>query len=216
MTAPPGAGTPRWPLHPCPGPAEALSSWLDRTASLYGMSAADLLRHNLGSVSFTLACRAVRCMPGVVPAAAHPAGRGQSGVVCGRRAVAGHAHGDLATDRRPHPRRPESVAALRTTWLAHPAGHAQRRGAALHLAGTGEITARGTLGRSPARNSRAMSPAFSCSASAASSRPCMGSAARHVQWRPGRRAVVFGGNAGRRARACIRSGAWPLHQDVRR
>ena len=28
--------------------------------------------------------------------------------------------------------------------------------------------------------------------------------------------VVFGGKAGRRARACIRSGAWPLYQDVRR
>lgn len=54
MTAPPGAGTPRWPLHPCPGPAEALSSWLDRTARLYGLSAGDLLRHNLGSASFTL------------------------------------------------------------------------------------------------------------------------------------------------------------------
>jgi hypothetical protein len=54
MTTPPGAGTPRWPLHPCPGPAEALSSWLDRTARLYGLSAADLLRHNLGSASLTL------------------------------------------------------------------------------------------------------------------------------------------------------------------
>lgn len=53
----PGAGTLRWPLHPCPGPAEALSSWLDRTARLYGLSAADLLRHNLGSVSFTLSGR---------------------------------------------------------------------------------------------------------------------------------------------------------------
>jgi hypothetical protein len=57
VTAPPGAGTLRWPLHPCPGPAGALSSWLDRTARLYGLSAADLLRHNLGSAAFTLAGR---------------------------------------------------------------------------------------------------------------------------------------------------------------
>jgi transposase InsO family protein len=54
MTAPPGAGTLRWPLHPCPGPAEALSSWLDRTARLYGLSAGDLLRHNLGSAFLAL------------------------------------------------------------------------------------------------------------------------------------------------------------------
>jgi hypothetical protein len=46
---------PRWPLHPRPGPAEALSSWLDRTARLYGLTAADLLRPNLGPASFTLA-----------------------------------------------------------------------------------------------------------------------------------------------------------------
>lgn len=47
----------RWPLHPRPGPVEALSSWLDRTARLYDLTAADLLRHNLGSASFTLAGR---------------------------------------------------------------------------------------------------------------------------------------------------------------
>jgi hypothetical protein len=57
MTPRPGVDTLRWPLHPPPGPAEALSSWLDRTARLYGLSAADLLRHNLGSASFTLSGR---------------------------------------------------------------------------------------------------------------------------------------------------------------
>lgn len=57
MTVPPGAGTLRWPLHPCPGPVEALSSWLDRTARLYGLSAGDLLRHNLGPASFALLAR---------------------------------------------------------------------------------------------------------------------------------------------------------------
>ena len=45
----------RWPLHPRPGPVEALSSWLDRTARLYALTAEDLLRHNLGSASFTRA-----------------------------------------------------------------------------------------------------------------------------------------------------------------
>jgi hypothetical protein len=44
-------GGQRWPLHPRPGPGEALSSWLARTAQLYGFSVADLLRHNLGPVS---------------------------------------------------------------------------------------------------------------------------------------------------------------------
>jgi hypothetical protein len=47
-----------WPLHPPPGPAEALASWLDRTARLYGLSAGDLLRHNLGAASFLLAGQA--------------------------------------------------------------------------------------------------------------------------------------------------------------
>ena len=45
----------RWPLHPRPGPVEALSSWLARTARLYGLTAEDLLRHNLGPASFALA-----------------------------------------------------------------------------------------------------------------------------------------------------------------
>lgn len=44
---PPGRGR-RWPLHPRPGPGEALSSWLDRTAEPYGMFRYDLLRHGLG------------------------------------------------------------------------------------------------------------------------------------------------------------------------
>lgn len=42
--------TRRWPLHPRPGPLEALSSWLGRLAELYGMPVHDLLRHNLGLV----------------------------------------------------------------------------------------------------------------------------------------------------------------------
>lgn len=38
----------RWPLHPRPGVWEALSSWCDRLARPYGMSARELLIHNLG------------------------------------------------------------------------------------------------------------------------------------------------------------------------
>lgn len=44
-------GARRWPLHPPPGPGEALTSWLDRLAALYGMAAGYLLRHNLGEAS---------------------------------------------------------------------------------------------------------------------------------------------------------------------
>lgn len=39
----------RWPLHPQPGPLEALSSWLSRLAELYEMPVPDLL-HNLGLI----------------------------------------------------------------------------------------------------------------------------------------------------------------------
>lgn len=46
--------TPRWPLHPRPGPGEALSSWLGRIADLYGMSLDVLVRHNLGPDYFDL------------------------------------------------------------------------------------------------------------------------------------------------------------------
>lgn len=38
----------RWPVHPRPGALEALSSWLERLARPYNMSARDLLVHNLG------------------------------------------------------------------------------------------------------------------------------------------------------------------------
>ena len=38
----------RWPLHPRPVPGESLSSWLGRTAVRYGMTAAELLDHDLG------------------------------------------------------------------------------------------------------------------------------------------------------------------------
>jgi hypothetical protein len=41
----------RWPLHPRPGPDEALSSWLARVAGVYGLPVRDLLRHNLGQAS---------------------------------------------------------------------------------------------------------------------------------------------------------------------
>lgn len=41
----------RWPLHPPPGPLEALSSWLGRLAELYEMPVHELLTHNLGLVS---------------------------------------------------------------------------------------------------------------------------------------------------------------------
>ena len=41
----------RWPLHPRPGPDEALSSWLARVAGVYGLPVQDLLRHNLGQAS---------------------------------------------------------------------------------------------------------------------------------------------------------------------
>lgn len=48
------SGTRRWPLHPPPGPGEALTSWLARMAGLYGMTAGYLLRHNLGEASALL------------------------------------------------------------------------------------------------------------------------------------------------------------------
>lgn len=41
--------TRRWPLHPPPGEGEALTSWLNRLAEVYGMSVEDLLRHNLAA-----------------------------------------------------------------------------------------------------------------------------------------------------------------------
>jgi hypothetical protein len=37
-----------WPLHPQPGPAESLSSWLERTACLHGLPVKEMLTHNLG------------------------------------------------------------------------------------------------------------------------------------------------------------------------
>lgn len=42
----------RWPLHPPPGPGEALSSWLIRIGDLYGLSLEELLRHNLAATSY--------------------------------------------------------------------------------------------------------------------------------------------------------------------
>jgi hypothetical protein len=47
-------GGQRWPLHPPPAPGEALTSWLDRLAALYGMPASPLLRHHLGDASALL------------------------------------------------------------------------------------------------------------------------------------------------------------------
>ncbi|MGA5134393.1 TniQ family protein [Streptomyces olivoreticuli] len=44
----------RWPLHPPPGPLEALSSWLGRLAEPYKMPVHELLRHNLGLVGLAL------------------------------------------------------------------------------------------------------------------------------------------------------------------
>lgn len=44
----------RWPLHPQPGPLEALSSWLARLTGLYHLSVSDLLTGNLGLVGFTV------------------------------------------------------------------------------------------------------------------------------------------------------------------
>ena len=41
--------TRRWPLHPPPGEGEALTSWLNRLAEVYGLSVEDLLRHNLAA-----------------------------------------------------------------------------------------------------------------------------------------------------------------------
>lgn len=41
--------TRRWPLHPPPGEGEALTSWLNRLAAVYGLSVEDLLRHNLAA-----------------------------------------------------------------------------------------------------------------------------------------------------------------------
>ncbi len=39
--------TGRWPLHPLPLAGEALTSWLSRTALIYGLSIEDLIRYNL-------------------------------------------------------------------------------------------------------------------------------------------------------------------------
>ncbi|WP_364746451.1 TniQ family protein [Arthrobacter sp. LAR12-1-1.1] len=39
---------PRWPLHPAPAEAEALSSWLNRLAGTYRMDTSALLEHGLG------------------------------------------------------------------------------------------------------------------------------------------------------------------------
>lgn len=39
--------TQRWPLHPTPGHGEALTSWLHRLATVYGMSLDQLVRHDL-------------------------------------------------------------------------------------------------------------------------------------------------------------------------
>jgi TniQ len=47
-------GVRRWPLHPPPGPGEALTSWLGRLAALYGMPASHLLLHHLGEASVLL------------------------------------------------------------------------------------------------------------------------------------------------------------------
>jgi hypothetical protein len=41
----------RWPVHPEPGPGEALTSWLGRLAGLYRLSVEQLLTHNLGAAS---------------------------------------------------------------------------------------------------------------------------------------------------------------------
>ncbi|MEV1248687.1 TniQ family protein [Nonomuraea sp. NPDC050022] len=41
-----GGGARRWPLHPPPHPGEALSSWLQRLASRYELTVAQLLTHN--------------------------------------------------------------------------------------------------------------------------------------------------------------------------
>lgn len=38
---------PRWPLHPPPSEGEALTSWLNRLAEVYGLSVEELIRHNL-------------------------------------------------------------------------------------------------------------------------------------------------------------------------
>ncbi|MEW2386314.1 TniQ family protein [Micromonospora sp. NPDC047707] len=46
--------TPRWPLHPPPGPLEALSSWIARLAELYQLPVTELLTGNLGLVGLTV------------------------------------------------------------------------------------------------------------------------------------------------------------------
>ncbi|MGY0063749.1 TniQ family protein [Streptomyces sp. LZ34] len=48
------SGVRRWPLHPQPGPLEALSSWLGRLARLYEMPVTDLLTRNLGLVGLAV------------------------------------------------------------------------------------------------------------------------------------------------------------------
>jgi hypothetical protein len=59
----------RWPLHPLPGPVEALSSWLTRLAPLYGLSVPALLRHNLGVASCQLSDAALADLDWDPPAA---------------------------------------------------------------------------------------------------------------------------------------------------
>lgn len=44
----------RWPLHPQPGPLEALSCWLERTARLYNVSVRELLTCNLGPLGVSV------------------------------------------------------------------------------------------------------------------------------------------------------------------
>ncbi|MEU7835693.1 MULTISPECIES: TniQ family protein [unclassified Nonomuraea] len=51
-------GLRRWPVHPEPGPGEALTSWLGRLAGLYRLSVEQLLTHNLGAASAEFDCGA--------------------------------------------------------------------------------------------------------------------------------------------------------------
>lgn len=74
----------RWPLHPPPGPVEALSSWLARIAAPYGLSVPGLLRHNLGSASAQLSDAMLADLDWDPPAAMLAALAERTGVEVGR------------------------------------------------------------------------------------------------------------------------------------
>ncbi|WP_127933352.1 TniQ family protein [Nonomuraea polychroma] len=85
-SAPVPNGVRRWPVHPEPGPGEALTSWLGRLAGLYRLSVEQLLTHNLGPASAQLDVVRLRDadLDYQVPAAVLRALAARTGVAVGR------------------------------------------------------------------------------------------------------------------------------------